>query len=61
VADRTRATDLLEKNADARVDFVAGGLAAVAERLNITRILTLDRRHFMLFRPRHCAAFEILP
>jgi predicted nucleic acid-binding protein len=26
-----------------------------------SRLLTLDRRHFDLFRPQHCAAFEILP
>jgi hypothetical protein len=24
-------------------------------------VLTLDRRHFALIRPLHCAAFEILP
>ena len=34
---------------------------ALAGRLKVTRVLTLDRRHIELFRPRHCAAFEILP
>jgi hypothetical protein len=33
----------------------------MAERLNVRRILTLDRRHFELIRPRHCPAFELLP
>jgi predicted nucleic acid-binding protein len=59
--DLGRAAELLEKYADARVDFVDCVIVALAERLNITRILTLDRRHFMLFRPKHCAAFELLP
>jgi hypothetical protein len=33
----------------------------MAERLNITKILTIDRRHFSMFRPIHCDPFEILP
>ncbi len=34
--------------------------AALAERLNITRLLTLDRRHFSIVRPRHCPAFDLI-
>ena len=42
--------------------FVPPGLiAATAERLNIKRLLTLDRRDFQLIRPRHCDSFELLP
>ncbi len=51
----------LERYADARIDFVDATLFAIAERLNITRILTTDHRHFRLFRPKHCAAFELMP
>lgn len=36
-------------------------LVAAAERLDVRRLATLDRRHFSGFRPRHCAAFELLP
>jgi predicted nucleic acid-binding protein len=36
-------------------------IVAIAERLDITKILTVDRRHFGAFKPRHCAAFQILP
>ena len=60
-ADLARAADLLEKYADSGVDFVDCAIAAMAERLNITRVLTVDRRHFLLFRPRHCPSFEIAP
>lgn len=59
--DLERAAQLLTQYADARIDFVDCVIVAMAERLNITRILTVDRRHFMLFRPKHCRMFELLP
>ena len=59
--DIGRASELMTQYADARVDFVDCVIVALAERLNITRILTVDRRHFSLFRPPHCAAFELVP
>ena len=59
--DLSRAAEVLEKYADNRVDFVDCAIVAIAERLNVTRILTVDRRHFELFRPQHCAVFDISP
>jgi predicted nucleic acid-binding protein len=59
--DLERAAEVLEKYADSRVDFVDCAIVAMAERLNLTKILTVDRRHFTLFRPRHCDYFEIAP
>lgn len=59
--DLKRAAEILEKYADAKVDFVDCVIVAIAERLNIERILTVDRRHFGLFRPVHCEFFEIVP
>lgn len=59
--DLNRAAEILEKYADAKIDFVDCVIVAVAERLNIERILTVDRRHFNLFRPVHCEFFEIVP
>jgi predicted nucleic acid-binding protein len=59
--DYSRAAEILRKYNDANIDFVDAVLAAIAERLNVTKILTVDRRHFSAFRPRHGAAFEILP
>jgi len=61
IDDLSRVTEVLDQYAGARVDFVDATIVALAERLKVTRILTLDRRHFELFRPQHCAAFEILP
>ncbi len=59
--DYKRAAEILRKYNDANIDFVDACIVAIAERLNITKILTVDRRHFGIFKPRHCEAFEILP
>ncbi len=59
--DLERAADILDKYADSKVDFVDCVIAAMAERLKLERILTVDRRHFGLFRPKHCQYFEIVP
>jgi predicted nucleic acid-binding protein len=59
--DMSRVIELLDQYADARLDFTDTAIVAVAERLNITRVLTFDRRDFALVRPRHCHAFELVP
>ena len=59
--DLLRATHILKQYHDARLDFVDSTIIAVAERLRISRILTLDQRHFRIVQPRHCTAFELLP
>lgn len=59
--DYHRAAEIMRQYADARVDFVDAIIVAIAERLDITRILTLDQRDFRLIRPRHCDSFELLP
>lgn len=46
-------------------DFPLGGadasVIALAERLDTDTIITLDRRHFSVVRPRHVPAFRLLP
>ena len=59
--DYTRASEVIRRYGDGHVDFVDAMIVAMAERLSITRILTLDVRHFAMFRPSHCEAFELLP
>ena len=46
---------------DSKIDFMDCAVVAVAERLNISRILTVDQRDFRILRPKHIPAFEILP
>ncbi|MFN8524135.1 MAG: PIN domain-containing protein [Chloroflexota bacterium] len=59
--DLARAVEVMRQYSDARIGLVDASVVATAERLGVPRILTLDRRHFSMFRPRHCAAFELLP
>jgi len=59
--DLERTAELLEKYADGKVDFVDCAIVAVAERLKVQRMLTVDRRHFGMFRPKHCQSFSIVP
>lgn len=59
--DYRRAADVLRNYNDANIDFVDALIVALAERLDITKILTVDRRHFSIFKPKHCEAFEIFP
>ncbi|CAN5374350.1 type II toxin-antitoxin system toxin ribonuclease C26 [soil metagenome] len=59
--DYKRAAEIIRKYDDANIDFVDAVIVAIAERLNITKILTVDRRHFGIFKPNHCETFEIFP
>jgi hypothetical protein len=60
-SDYARAADLVEQYANFPLGTVDALIVAIAERLEIKRLLTLDRRHFGAIRPLHCEAFEILP
>jgi predicted nucleic acid-binding protein len=60
-ADLTRATELMSRYADSEIGFVDSALVALAERLGVVRVYTLDRRDFAMVRPRHVEAFEVLP
>ncbi|NCR77459.1 MAG: PIN domain-containing protein [Microcystis aeruginosa K13-06] len=59
--DVIRVSEILEEYKDSRIDFVDASVMAIAERLKITLVLTLDQRDFRLFRPEHCQNFDILP
>lgn len=59
--DLARTADVMAKYADAALGFVDASVVAVAERLQIRELLTTDRRHFSLVRPRHCPQFELRP
>jgi uncharacterized protein len=59
--DYTRAGDLVERYADLRLGMVDASVVAVAERLGITTVATVNRRDFVVVRPRHVAAFELVP
>jgi predicted nucleic acid-binding protein len=41
--------------------IVDAAVIAIAERLNLTDVATVDRKHFSIVRPRHASAFTLLP
>jgi hypothetical protein len=43
------------------MDLADAALTRVAEREDLTRIFTLDRRHFSVYRPGRRRRFSILP
>lgn len=59
--DLERTDAVLQKYADANIGFVDASIVAMAERLKVSTVATTDRRHFRLFRPKHCRTFELLP
>jgi uncharacterized protein len=59
--DLERVNEILQQYADSQLDFTDATIIALAERENINRILTLDRRDFGFVRSRHCDYFELLP
>ena len=59
--DLQRAAELVARYAEARIGFVDAASAALAERLAVVRVYTLDRRDFTILRPRHASSFEVLP
>jgi uncharacterized protein len=59
--DWRRCVELVERYGDLRLDLMDASLVALAERLGEKTIATLNRRDFTVVRPRHVAAFELLP
>jgi len=60
-SDLPRIHQLLNQYADMELDFTDASVVAMAEKLNIQKILTVDQRDFRVIRPLHCDYFEILP
>ena len=61
MSDIRRAYELMGTYADAEIGYVDASIVALAERYNLNRILTFDRRHFSMFRPKGLEYLELLP
>jgi uncharacterized protein len=61
LADYERMAELVEVYADFPLGTTDAAVVAVAERLGVSEIATLDRRHFYAVRPRHAGSFDLLP
>lgn len=60
-ADLNRIAELVAKYDDLPLGTVDASVIALAERLNITTVITLDRRDFSIVRPIHTPALTLLP
>jgi uncharacterized protein len=60
-SDWQRIAELVRKYADFPLGTVDASIVALAERLRITHVATLDHRHFRAVKPSHCDALQLLP
>ena len=60
-SDWTRIAALVRRYADFPLGAVDASIVALAERLGVTTIFTLDHRHFRDIRPTHVESFTLLP
>lgn len=59
--DLLRVSELITRYADFPLGAVDASVVAVAERYEVDRIATLDRRHFTVVKPKHIPALTLLP
>lgn len=56
-----RMWQLIRKYRDLPMDLADAALVAACERMKIRKVLTVDRRDFLIYRPSHVDQFEVLP
>lgn len=61
VTDYERMAELVEQYADLPLGTSDASVIAVAERMEVDEVATLDLRHFTVVRPRHVASLTLLP
>ena len=61
MGDVVRAVEIADTYANLDLGIVDASVIALAERLRVVQVLTLDRRDFSVVRPRHCPALALLP
>ena len=59
--DWHRVAELVEQYGDMDLGTVDAAIIAIAERLNVTTLATINPRDFRVVRPAHCDAFELAP
>lgn len=59
--DIPRVKELVSTYLDLPLGIVDASVITIAERLGLSEVATVDRRHFTVVRPRHRPAFRLLP
>ena len=60
-ADYARMAELVNTYSSLPLGTTDASVIAVAERLKLTEVATLDRQHFTVVRPRHVDSLTLLP
>jgi len=60
IDDWQRVHDLVEQYSDLPLGGTDSSLVAIAERLQASRLATIDRTHFRVVRPAHVDAFDLI-
>ncbi len=60
-ADYARMAELVERYADLPLGTTDAAVVALAERLHVREITTIDHRRFTVVRPSHLKAFTLPP
>jgi predicted nucleic acid-binding protein len=61
IDDLPRINELMQKYHDLPMDLADAALVRVAEREQINRVFTIDRKDFEIYRPARISRFRILP
>lgn len=61
MTDVARMRQLMQKYQDLPMDLADAALVTIAERERISRIFTLDRRDFEIYRPAKLGRFSLVP
>lgn len=59
--DWLRISELVWRYCDLPLGTVDASIVAAAERLGVSALATLDRRHFTVVQPAHVPAFTLVP
>jgi len=59
--DIARLRELMKKNRDLPMDLADAALVCAAEKHKVSRVFTLDRKDFEIYRPRSVGRFAIMP
>ena len=59
--DVARVAELVSRYGDLPLGTTDASIIALAERLDVEEIATLDHRHFRVVRPRHIEVLTLLP
>ncbi|MFN2316448.1 MAG: type II toxin-antitoxin system VapC family toxin [Gemmatimonadales bacterium] len=59
--DLPRIAALAAAYLDTPIGFVDASILAMTERLGVVTLLTTDRRHFGVLRPRHVPSLKLVP